>query len=170
MTTAITAPAELPRWSSRVPRGQDREQLLDLFTEPDFYFRTERPRFLPEREIDEILGDGARLLLADGQLAGLYAFDAEGSPHGCHFSLNLRLRASAPLPWWISAYHELDRAIRWQREVVRLSMHFAEFDARGLRAARAMGLTEEGTLAGVAVHDGRRHGRVFFSRTWRPAS
>lgn len=157
-------------WSSRIPGADDRGQILGLFTEPDFCFRTERPRFLSEREIGEILADGTRLLLADGQPAGLYALAAEGSSHGCHFTLHLRLRASAPLPLWTAAYHELVRAIRWQREVVRLTMRFAESDTAGLRAARAMGLTEEGTLAGVAVHDGKRLGRVFFSQTWRPAS
>jgi|HubBroStandDraft_4_1064222.scaffolds.fasta_scaffold189908_2 hypothetical protein len=168
-----TLGTSLPRWSTPMGAGQagaapDRAEILELFTEPDFYFRTGRPTLLPEWELAELLGADARPLLADGVLFGLYAVESEGSTHGGHYTLHLRLRAAAPLSWWICAYHEVVSALRWQREVVRLTMRFAEFDVQGLCVARALGLTEEGTLADVLVRDGRRWGRVFFSQTWAP--
>jgi len=54
--------------------------------------------------------------------------------------------------------------------VIRLAMRFAKFDERGLQFARAAGLTNEGTLAGVMVHAGRHCGQVFFAQTWEPSS
>jgi hypothetical protein len=165
---------DLPRWTSRPPRDeQDRAEILGFFTEPDFYFRTGRPAFLAEWEVGELTGPDTRLLLADGQPTGLYATEVTGSAAGCHFSLDLRLRAAAPRDWWLSAYREIVRALRWQQEVIRLTLRFAEYDALGLRAARALSLTdsltEEGTLQDVLVHDGQRHGTVYFSQTWEPA-
>jgi hypothetical protein len=165
-----TPSGSAPCWSSRAFTEQDRDEVLALFTESDFYFRTWEPDTRPEREILELVGDDTRVLLADGQVAGLYALESEGSAHGCHYVLHLRLRASAPLLWWTSAYHEVVRAARWRHEVVRLAIRFAEFDERGLRTAYALGLTNEGTLSGVIVRDGRRQGKVFFSQIWKPES
>jgi|SRR5579859_550568 hypothetical protein len=162
--------ASVPCWSSRALAAGDRSEVLALFTEPDFYYRTERPDTRPEWEILEFLGDDTRLLLAGGRLAGLFAVEALGLPHICHYQLHLRLQAAAPLAWWISAYQEVVRAIRWRREVIRLAMRFPEFDERGLRFARAAGLTDEGTLAGVIVHAGRHRGQVFFAQTWEPST
>lgn len=169
--SASTAPVglSLPRWSCRVPAEADRSQVLALFTEPDFYYRTDQPATRPEWEIWDLLGDDTRLLLADGWLAGLFAVEAAGPPHVCHYLLHLRLRAAAPLAWWASAGAEVIRAARWRREVIRLAIRFPEFDTRGLAAAQAMGLAGEGTLPEVTVHDGQRRGRVFFARTWEPA-
>jgi len=162
--------ASVPRWSSRVLTADDRSEVLALFTEPDFYYRTERPGTRPEWEILKLLGDDTRLLLADGRLAGLFAVEALGLPHICHYQLHLRLHAAAPLAWWISTYQEVVRATRWRHEVIRLAMRFAKFDERGLQFARAAGLTNEGTLAGVMVHAGRHCGQVFFAQTWEPSS
>lgn len=170
--TATPAPTEVstPNWSSRSWHDQDRDEVLALFTESDFYFRTEAPDTRPEWEILALLDDDTRVLLADGRLAGLYALENDGSTHGCHYRLHLRLRAAAPLSWWQSAYREVVRAARWQQEMVRLAMRFLEFDDRGLRAARTLPLVEEGTLTEVVVHDGRRRGEVFFAQIWVPAS
>jgi hypothetical protein len=166
--TAPVGPG-LPRWSCRPAAEADRDEILALFTEPDFYYRTDQPATRPEWEIWDLLGDDTRLLLADGRLAGLFAVEAAGPPHVCHYLLHLRLRAAAPLAWWASAGAEVIRAARWRREVIRLAIRFPEFDSRGLAAAQAIGLTVEGTLPGVTVHDGQRQGRVFFARTWEPA-
>jgi len=100
--------------------------------------------------------------------AGLYAIEEVGSEHGCHLLLRLRLRAAAAPSWWASAYQEIVRATRWRRELVRLSMQFAEFDDRGLQFARALGLTEEGTLAAVTARGGQRFGSVYFAQIWTP--
>lgn len=159
-----------PRWSSRACTEQDRDEVLALFTESDFYFRTEQPDTRPEWEILELLDDDTRLLLVDGRPVGLYALEGEGSAHGCHYALYLRLRAAAPVSWWQSAYQEIVRAFRWRREIVRLVMRLPEFDERGRQIAHVLGLTEEGILAEVTVYDGRRHGQVFFAQIWTPTS
>jgi hypothetical protein len=161
---------DLPRWTSRVPRDdQDQADILEFFTEPDFYFRTSRPAYLAEWEVSELTGPDTRLLLADGHPAGLYATEMAGSAAGCHLALDLRLRATAPRDWWLSAYREIVRALRWQQEVIRLTLRFAEYDDRGLRAARRLGLAGEGTLREVLVQDGQRYGTAYFSQTWTPA-
>lgn len=165
----MTPPAT-PVWVSRPWQEHDRDEVLDLFAEPDFYYRTDVPDARPEWEILALLGDDTRVLLADGRLAGLYAVEEDGLPHGCHFRVHLRLRAAATLSWWCSAYQEVVAALRWHREVVRLATRFYEFDDRGLRVADALGLATDGTLADVVVHDGRRHGEVFFAQIWKPAS
>jgi hypothetical protein len=162
---APAAPA-LPRWSARAYAGTDRAAVLALFADPGFFFRTDRPDTRPEWEIEQLLGDDTRVLLADGEPAGLYALEHEGSEHGCHYVLHLRLRSGAPPHWWRDAYREIVRALRWRHEVVRLSVRFPEFDPAGLAFARSAGLTEEGTLAGVTTHEGRRRGTVFFSQVW----
>jgi hypothetical protein len=167
MTATAT---RIPKWSSRAFSDRDRDAVLALFTESDFYFRTGRPDTRPEREVIDLLGDDSQVLLADGEPVGLYAVEPVGSDHGCHYLLHLRLRAAAPLSWWTAAYDEVVRATRWRREVVRLAATFHEFDEPGLRFARALGLTEEGTLAGVEAHGGQRSGHVFFSQIWTPTS
>lgn len=164
-TAAPVAPA-VPRWSARAYADSDRSAVLALFADPGFFFRTDRPDTRPEREVLELLGDDTRVLRAGGEPAGLYALEHEGSEHGCHYVLHLRLRSGAPPQWWSDAYREVVRALRWRHEVVRLSVRFPEFDPAGLAFARSAGLTEEGTLAGVTTHEGRRRGTVFFSHVW----
>ncbi|WP_410573318.1 hypothetical protein [Amycolatopsis sp. cmx-4-61] len=165
---AVAAPVDsvLPRWSARACAAADRSAVLALFADPGFFFRTDRPDTRPEAEIDRLLGDDTRVLCADGEPVGLYALEHEGSEHGCHYVLDLRLRSDLPTHWWHAAYREIVRALRWRREVVRLSVRFPEFDPAGLAFARSAGLTEEGTLAGVTTHEGRRRGTVFFSQVW----
>jgi hypothetical protein len=158
----------LPSWSSRPYTDADLDAVLDLFTEPDFFYRTALPDTRPQWEILELLDDDTRLLFADGTLIGLYAAELRGPEHACHLQLNLRLRASAPDAWWPAAYHEIVRALRWSGEIIRLATEVGEFDERGLRAARAIGLTEEGTLGNLCVRGGRRYGYVFFAQIWEP--
>lgn len=168
-TTTQPVPAVAPRWSATHWRLQDRTTVLDLFTEADFYFRTELPDTRSEREILALLGDDTRVLLADGELAGLYALENLGSEQGCSYVLRLRLRAGVPARWWCSAYEQIVCALRWRSEVVRLAMQFHDFDTRGLAFARSLGITEEGTLGALTVHDRRRRGQVWFARIWEPA-
>ncbi|WP_086848234.1 hypothetical protein [Amycolatopsis kentuckyensis] len=163
---ATPADRVLPRWSARACADADRPAVLALFTDPGFFFRTDRPDTRPEWEILRLLGDDTRVLCADGEPIGLYALEHEGSEHGCHYVLHLRLRSTTPTHWWCDAYREIVRALRWRHELVRLSVRFPEFDPAGLAFAREAGLTEEGTLAGVTTYEGRRRGTVFFSRVW----
>ncbi|MEV6606194.1 hypothetical protein [Kutzneria sp. NPDC051319] len=160
---------ELPRWSSRPYADADRDAVLALFTEPDFFFRTGDPDTRPEWEILSLLDEDTHVLLANGEVVGLYAVESEAN-NACHYSMQLRLRASATLEWWQSAFAELSRANRWRREVVRLALRFDEFDSRGLAFARAAGLREEGTLGAVSVHEGQRYGYVSFAQIWEPIS
>ncbi len=160
----------LPRWSARPYSGGDRDAVLALFAEPDFFYRTAQPDTRPEWEILDLLGEDSHLLIANGALVGLYALEGAGGEHGCHFRLELRLRSGAALSWWLSAYREVVRAVRWRRELVRLTMQIGEFDEPGLRFARSLGLTEEGTLGDITIHEGRRRGYVYFSQIWTPTS
>jgi hypothetical protein len=164
------APAAAPvTWSSRPCADADQEAVLELFTEPDFFYRTAHPDTRPQWEILELIDADTRLLFADGALTGLYTAEPVGSEHSGHLQLHLRLRASAPEALWAAAYGQVVRALRWSGDVVRLSMQIGEFDERGLRAARAIGLTPEGTLGNLCVRGGRRHGFVFFSQIWEPS-
>jgi hypothetical protein len=167
--TRVARAVPMPVWSSRPFTDADREAVLELFTEPDFFYRTAHPDTRPQWEILELVDADTRLLFADGALAGLYAVEPAGADHACHQQLHLRLRASAPYTWWPAAYGEIVRALRWSGEVIRLAVQIGEFDERGLRAARAIGLTEEGTLANVCVRGGRRYGFVFYSQIWEPS-
>lgn len=160
---------EQPRWSSRPYSDADRAAVLALYTEPDFYFRTGDPDTRPEWEILALLDDDTHVLLADGEIVGLYAIEAAANS-ACHYRIEFRLRAGVPREWWQSAYRELVRANRWRREVIRLGLRFDEFDGRGLAFARSAGLREEGTLGAVSVHEGRRYGYVSFAQFWEPIS
>jgi hypothetical protein len=172
MTSALPgAPASrpvtgAPAWSARAYSHSDSGDVLAFFAEPDFFFRTAEPDTRPEWEIRKLLGEDTRLLLADGEPAGLYALEGVGSESGCHYQLHLRLQAAAPGAWWHSAFTEIVRAHAWQQELVRLTVRVGEFDGRGLDFARSAGLTEEGTLAGVVRHAGQRYGYVSFARIW----
>jgi hypothetical protein len=169
MTASADTP--LPSWSARPYSEADRETVLSFFTEPDFHFRTAQPDTRPEWEIDALLDEAApRVLLADGEPVGLYAVEDMGSEHGSHVQIDLRLCGLAPEPWWPAAFEEVVRGLRWRREIVRVTVRVGEYDTRGRAAARAAGLTEEGTLGHIALHDGVRCGTVFFSRIWAPAS
>lgn len=164
------APVATPAtWSSRPCADADQEAVLELFTEPDFFYRTAHPDTRPQWEILELIDADTRLLFADGALTGLYAAEHMGPEHSGHLQLHLRLRASAPQAWWRAAYGQVVRALRGSGDVVRLTMQIGEFDGRGLRAARAIGLTPEGTLGNLCVRGGRRHGFVFFSQIWEPS-
>ncbi|MFJ2633181.1 hypothetical protein ACIO6U_14740 [Streptomyces sp. NPDC087422] len=174
-TASVPAPATTPApasfaWSARPVTEADHDAVLDLFTESDFYFRTARPATRPQWEILALLDEDTRLLSADGRPVGLYALEAMGAEHACHYVLHLRLTSRLRTDAWASAYRELVRALRWQREVVRLAVVVHEFDDRGLTAARLAGFTEEGVLTGHVVHDGHRRGSVFLSRIWEPTS
>ncbi|HEX6498610.1 MAG TPA: hypothetical protein VF054_06210 [Micromonosporaceae bacterium] len=167
---AVAPGADVPHWSARRYTDADRDTVLALFAEPDFYYRTAEPDTRPEWEILDLVGSDTRVLSADGEPVGLFAAEGLGSEHGCHYLLHLRLTGSAPLSWWRSAYREVVRGLRWRVEVVRLAMMIGEFDERGLEVARSLGLTEEGTLADVVLHGGRRSGYVYFSQIWTPSS
>ncbi len=160
--------AAQPTWSSRPYTDADRKDVLALFTEPDFYYRTAHPDTRAQWEILELIDADTRLLFADGALIGLYGVEQLGAEHAGHLELHLRLRASAPESWWPAAYRQVVRALRWNREVIRLAVPVGTFDDRALRAARAVGLTDEGTLGHGCVREGRRHGFVFFAQIWEP--
>lgn len=155
-------------WTARPVGPADHPTVLEFFTEPDFHFHTAWPDTRPEWEVLELLDENTRLLLADGVPAGLYEAEPIAGTHACHWQLHLRLSARYPLAAWASAYREVIRALRWEREVVRLAVLVGAYDERGLAAARLAGLTEEGTLPDVVVRDGGRHGTVFFARIWEP--
>lgn len=159
-----------PGWSARPFSDTDRTTVLDFFTEPDFYFRTAQPDTRSEPEILDLITGETQVLLADGTPVGLYVLEENGSGHGCHYLLHLRLRATAPAKWWPAAYHEVVRGLRWRHEAVRVSVLIGEYDPRGIAAARTAGLTREGTLAKVTTHNGVRYGTVFFSQVWTPQS
>jgi hypothetical protein len=144
--------------------------VLGFFTEPDFHFRTAWPDTRPEWEVLELLTEDTRLITADGVPVGLYEVEEIGGVHACHLQLQLRLTARLPLADWPAAYQEVMRGLRWEREVVRLSVLVGAYDERGLAAARLTGLREDGTLPDLLVRDGGRHGTVFFSRIWEPGS
>ncbi|MEU3251186.1 hypothetical protein [Streptomyces sp. NPDC006997] len=158
-----------PVWSARRVTEADHAAVLGFFTEPGFRFRTPRSEILAEWQVLALLDD-ARLLLADGVPAGLYAVENSGADHACHLVLQLRLSARLPLTAWASAYHEVVRGLRHHRELVRLAVQVVDDDERGLAAARAAGFTEEGVLPGMTVDDGHRRGQVFLSRLWEPVS
>jgi hypothetical protein len=164
----MSVDAMTARWSARAMSDVDRPAVLEFFTEPDFHYRSPQPDLLSEAEIVRLLDEDTRVLLADGEPVGLYALEPMGSEHGCHYQLHLRLRASAPTVWWTAAYEEIVRAARWRSQLVRLTALVGEYDERGLGAADAIGLTREGTLAGVVVRGGRRYGYVYFSQIWTP--
>jgi hypothetical protein len=168
--TPPATPAPAPAWAAGPPGPEHRAAVLDFFTEPDFHFRTDHPGVLSEAEIDALLGDDARVLLAAGEPVGLYAVEPFGDGWTTHYRLHWRLRAGAPAAWWAGAFEQVVAALRAEREVVRLAVTVADHDPRGLAAADAAGLTREGVLAGVVVAGGVRGGRVHFARTWPPAS
>ncbi|MBY8885320.1 hypothetical protein K7472_10730 [Streptomyces sp. PTM05] len=157
-------------WAARPPRDEDHAALLALFTEPDFHFRTHQPDLLPEWQVLELIAeDRTHVLLDGGEVVGLYAFEEMGGDHAGHDLLHLRLTARLPLTAWTSAFEAIVAGELFHRELVRLELRVGQFDARGLDAARTFGLTEEGTLAHLVVHDGERAGYVFFSRIWEPS-
>ncbi|WP_181010481.1 hypothetical protein, partial [Streptomyces sp. SM14] len=141
---------------------------LAFFTEPDFHFRTAWPDTRAEWEVLDLLGEDTRLVLADGAPAGLFETEDVAGAHACHLQLHLRLTAALPTSAWAAAYREVVRGLRWQRELVRITVCVGAWDTRGLAAARLAGLSEEGELPAVVMRDGGRHGTVFFSQIWEP--
>lgn len=157
-------------WTSRKIVESDYPIVLNWFSEADFFYRTAVPDTRAEWEIRELVSTDSRLILAAGEPVGLFAFEGIGPDHSCHYQLHLRLHAGIAVSLWVSAYTHLVQALRWRAELVRLTMLVAEFDDRGLEVARSLALTEEGTLAGITAHRGRRYGYVFFSQIWTPDS
>lgn len=154
-------------WSSRAGTDGDQQAVLAFFTEPDFYFRTPHPELQSEADVSDLL-DGARVLLWDGKPVGLYATRPAGgpdSPYG-HYTLHLRLVHDVPDERWAEAYREVVRALRWRTEVVRVTAWVGDFDERGLRILRGLGLTEEGTYHDRVFRDGGRHGLRQFAQLW----
>lgn len=141
--------------------------VLDLFTEPEFFFRTAEPDTLAEHEITQLLDD-THLIHDDDQVIGLWAIEQIGGDHGCHYQLHLRLTSAVPDERWERAYHDVVAAIRHSREAVRLQQVVGEFDERGLRICRGLGIPEDGTLRNVVVHGGRRYGNVYFGHIEEP--
>jgi hypothetical protein len=171
--TAIAATARVraeapPPLSSRPFTETDGEAVLDLFAEPDFYFRTVRPDALAQAEILELVSRDTHVILAEGRVVGLYAVEPAGAEHGCHYELHLRLRAEVPDAWWHMAYHAVVEALLWRAEIVRLVVRAGEFDTRWLRILGELGLNDEGVLADVVLHRGARHGYRYMSRLWPP--
>lgn len=171
LTATVTHRPRITRWSARVYTDADRDQVLAWFAEPDFYYRSAQPDTLPEWEVLDLVGeDDCRVLLADEEPIGLYALEPIGAGHSAHYQLHLRLRAGEPISVWQSAFDEVVRAARWDRELIRLAVLVGEFDPLGLEVVRSLGLTDEGTLEAITVHNGSRHGYAFYSRIWEPQS
>ena len=166
--TASREAAGPVRWSSRQFGDCDRDAVLRLFTAPDFYFRDPQPELLSEPEIVTLLAD-ARVIEADGEPIGLYTVEPVGARHACHFRLDFRLSADQPDSRWRTAYREIVLALRDRTEVVRVTVLAAGFDRRLTGILRGLGLTEEGLLADVVLHRGRRYGYRFFAQIWEPS-
>jgi hypothetical protein len=163
--TMMDSAAVTVAWSARPCTGQGLLAALDFFTEPDFYFRTALPDQLSEAEIVQLLGDSARLLLADSEPVGLWVVDCP-SAISSHYELHFRLRRSAPDEWWGAAYQQIVAAQLWRNETVRVTVPAFEFDSRLPRILRALGLAYEGLLSGVVLYRGRRYGLHYFAQLW----
>ena len=166
MNASPQAPAPA-RWSSRPFSEADRDAVLRLFTDPDFYFRDPHPDLLSEPEIVTLLGN-AHVIEASDEPVGLYAVEPIGAEHGGHFRLDFRLRADQPDSRWQAAYREIVGVLRDRTEVVRVTVQAAEFDHRLTGVLSGLGLTAEGLLANVVLHRGQRCGYRFFAEIWEP--
>ncbi|BBA96686.1 hypothetical protein RVR_2101 [Actinacidiphila reveromycinica] len=165
--TASRTAAPPTRWAGHRVTAADHPAVWELFTEPEFFFRTAQPETLAQAGITALLGDETHLITADGRPAGLWAAEPMGAEHACHHLLDLRLSARLSDEQWQSAYREVVAALRLRTEVVRLTVRAGDFDERWTRVLRGLGLNDEGLLDGVVLRDGRRRGYHYFSQLWK---
>jgi hypothetical protein len=165
-----------PRSLAVVPRAAgDRDAILGLFGEPDFYFGTYLPDLLDETRIDALLSPGTLVCRAAGGVAGLICLDPVNAGYQGHLTMGARFArrigvqtAAATITATLDAYAH-------RRPLRRVSHSVYEFDDRGLSVARQAGFESEGTLAGLVQREGREFGVHCLARMpacpgWPPAT
>lgn len=144
--------------------GEDLPAVCELFTEPDFYFRTVIPDLLSESEIRALVAADALLCRCGGVPAGLVWLTVPDPGYPTHFALITRFAADCPLPRAVAAVREALSALTSYRPVRRISHEVCAVDRRGIELAEALGLELEGTVPGLLAVAGGHHGIHYYGK------
>lgn len=160
MTVSESRTAELgtPQLSA-VPLAEvDLDDVLGLFTEPTFYYRTYRPELLSEDEILALLPERTLVCRAGSRPVGLLDAEDLGAGYPGHYQLYLRFAAPVELAVAAATASGLLDGLRERHPVGRITHEVYEFDEPGRQLALRLGFRDEGVLAGLVERDRRRWG------------
>ncbi|WP_232666636.1 GNAT family N-acetyltransferase [Pseudonocardia sp. TRM90224] len=146
--------------------GSDPTAAVELFEEPDFYFRTPVPDLLSEPEIRALLAPDAVLCRSGGRPVGLIWLPlAQDHGYAGHRVLHARFARRVPADAAAGTVGSVLCTLAGRRPVHRVTHTVYGGDRRGVALAEAAGFELEGALpvlvaVGGAWHDLRLYAKV----------
>lgn len=133
------------------PSTVEREDVLALFDDPAFTFRSTVGHLLPEDALDALLDGDVAVVRDAGATAGLVGVAQMAEDHAGHYRVDVRLR----LPYQDERLVEVVGAAvahaRSCHDVVRLTAVVPEHDLQTAAAYLAHGFRDEGVLRDVVA-------------------
>ncbi len=134
----------------------DLAEVLELFEDRTFYYRSYRPDLLAEQQIADLLGPADLCCRIGPRLAGLFAADPLPAGYSGHHQVHMRFAPWVPGPVAARLVRRLIAGLADRTPVRRLTHLVPGFDERGRTLAADSGFRDEGALAGLLSERGRR--------------
>lgn len=141
----------------------------ELFSEPDFYFRTRIPDLLCSAEVEALVPKDT-LLWRDGPAAaGLVWVEEPGAGYPGHVLLYARFAAAVDDATAAGQVEDVLRAFAETRPLHRVTYLVCAGDGRGVRLAEALGLDLEGAVPEAVALGDQRYALNYYGRLYQDA-
>lgn len=141
------------------------KQVLSLFEEADFRYRTELPNYLKEEEVEELINEDDTVLIQyNKQVIGLVEFEVIMDA-ARHYKLYYRLSNSIDKELNVSILDEIIDSFTMRNHVVKLAAHCFGDDDIYQDIFRKSGFEPEGQLESMLESDEKKHALVYYHKT-----
>jgi hypothetical protein len=144
-----------------------RASIRDLFTAPDFYFRTHIPDLLSADEVDALVPAEALLCSQAQHPIGLVWLELLPAGYPSHYFLHARFSHRASGATAAAAVEQAVRTLAAKRPMYRISHEVCEVDDRGLALAEAIGFELEGSVPDLVALGGERYALRYYAKLRR---
>ncbi|MDT8912947.1 hypothetical protein [Amycolatopsis sp. PS_44_ISF1] len=144
-----------------------RRAVAELFTEPDFFFRSTIPDLLCAAELHALVPGDALLCRRGARPAGLIWFEPVAAGYPAHFQLHVRFSRACGTEVAAEATRRALRELAAGRPLHRISHEVGAADRCGVDLAGALGLDLEGAVPDLVAAGGGRGPRNYYAKLYR---
>lgn len=138
--------------------------VLDLFTESNFYFKTMNPKYLSKEEITNFIIENETMIISSkGQVIGLVEIGPM-MESAKHYSINFRLSNTIDFETCNYILKEIIRSYTSKTKVIRLAANCNKLDENYITVLKKNGFKVEGELDNLIEKDGKSISIVYLHK------
>ncbi|WP_019240557.1 MULTISPECIES: hypothetical protein [Bacillus] len=138
-------------------------EILKLFTESNFYFKTMSPKYLSEEEILNLVESETMIITSNNKVIGLVEFNLVMEA-AKHYSIDFRFSNKLNIQTCSYILEQIIQAFTHKSRVIKLATNCVEFDDDYITLLKNIGFTIEGKLDNLIQKDDRSHAIIYFHK------